>query len=121
MRANFLIATEDDATAEALGALFFALGFFGKRVTTAGEGLLELDRASYDVVLADQALSDVPGGQLPRVLAERGVELPVIVLVPAARVTEGLAAVRAGAADFLRKPVEREEVLYVVRKALRTA
>ena len=121
MRANFLILTGEDATAEALGALFFAAGFHGKRVATAEAGILELERAPYDVVIADQTLADVAGGELPRVLAERGSDVPVVVLVPANAVAEGLAAVRAGAADFLRKPVEREEVLYVVRKVLRTA
>ena len=118
MRANFLIASADDAASEALGAVLFAAGFGGRRVATGKDALLELERGSYDVVIADQGLRDVPGGALPKALAERGVELTVVVLVEA--VADGVAVVRAGAADFLRKPVDREEVLYVLRKALRS-
>jgi len=119
-RASFLIASEDLQAAEALGSVLFEAGFGGKRVASAAEALSELERGSYDVVIADQALKDMPGGALPRALADRGVDLPVVVLVPGDAVAQGMAVVRAGAADFLRKPVEREEVLYVLRKALRS-
>src|SRR6187399_1397213 len=118
MRVNFLIASGDAAAAEALGALLFEAGFGGKRATSSSQAFEELERASFDVIIADQSLRDVPGGAFPKALAERGLELPVVVLVDA--VTDGVAVVRAGAADFLRKPVDREEVLYVLRKALRS-
>jgi len=117
MRANFLIASGDAVAVEALAAVLFEAGFAGKRVASAEDALAELERGSYDVVIADHGLRDLPGGALPKALDERGVKLPVVVLVEA--VTDGVAVVRAGAADFLRKPVEREEVLYVLRKALR--
>jgi two-component system response regulator AtoC len=119
-RYRFLIASEDLAAAEALGAVLFEAGFAGRRVDRASEALAELDREAYDVVIADHALPDLPGGALPKALADRGIELPVVVLVPSDAVAEGVAVVRAGAADFLRKPVEREEVLYVLKKALRS-
>jgi len=118
MRVNFLIASGDAAAAEALGALLFEAGFGGKRATSSSQAFEELERASFDVIIADQSLRDLPGGAFPKALAERGLELPVVVLVDA--VTDGVAVVRAGAADFLRKPVDREEVLYVLRKALRS-
>jgi len=119
-RANFLIASNDEQTADALGALLFEAGFGGKRVGSAAEALAEVERGSYDVVIADQSLRDLPGGALPKALSERGSELPVVVLVASDAVADGVAVVRAGAADFLRKPVDREEVLYVLRKALRS-
>src|SRR5262249_45812313 len=119
-RANFLIASQDVAQADALGALLFEAGFGGKRVGSAREALAEVERGSYGVVIADQTLGGLPGVALPKALSERGSELPVLVLVASDEVAEGVAVVRAGAADFLRKPVEREEVLYVLRKTLRS-
>ncbi|HEV8548862.1 MAG TPA: sigma-54 dependent transcriptional regulator [Polyangiaceae bacterium] len=121
MRARFLIVSDDLQTAEALGALLFSAGYGGKRVANAAEAFAELERDSYAVIIADHGVRDVPGAALPRALSERGVELPVVVVVPADAVADGIAGVRAGAADFLRKPVEREEVLYVLKKALRSA
>ncbi len=117
-RASFLIASTDGTTADALGGILFGAGFNGKRVASAAEALSALDDGSFDVVIADHSLASVPGGSFPAALAERGLELPVVVLVSSDGAAEGVAAVRAGAADFLRKPVERDEVLYVLKKAL---
>jgi two-component system response regulator AtoC len=120
LRASFLIASEDLDAADALGSVLFEAGFSGRRVATAAEALALVERGSFDVLIADQGLADLPGGAFSKTLTERGIELPVVVLVRGDAVADGVAAVRAGAADFLRKPIEREEVLYVLRKALRS-
>jgi hypothetical protein len=43
-----------------------------------------------------------------------------VVLISAEATADGIAAVRAGAADFLRKPVERDEVAYVPLRSITT-
>jgi two-component system response regulator AtoC len=120
LRANFLIASEDPVASDALGSIFFEAGFSGRRVESAADALAAIEQGSYDVLIADQSLRDLPGGALPKLLTERGVDLPVVVLVAGGAVADGVAAVRAGATDFLRKPIERDEVLYVLKKALRS-
>ncbi|HEY0467205.1 MAG TPA: sigma-54 dependent transcriptional regulator [Polyangiaceae bacterium] len=120
-QASFLIATADDECASALEALLFETGARGRRVSSNAESLAALDQGSFDVLIADAALSDLPAADLARALLERGHELPLIVLVDGQRPAEGAAAVRAGAADFLRKPIERAEVGYVLAKALHSA
>jgi len=107
---SFLIASADDTTVSALEAILFESGARGKRVTNAAAALAALDLGSYDVLLADAALTDVPLTELPAALLERGHELPLIALVAGERPADGAAAVRAGAVDFLRKPIERDEV-----------
>ena len=118
---SFLIASADDAAAAALEAMLFETGARGRRVKTAVEALAALDQGSYDVLIADVALPDLPATELPAALLQRGHELPLIVLVDGERPGDGAAAVRAGAADFLRKPVERDEVSYVLSKTLQSA
>jgi two-component system response regulator AtoC len=120
-RSRFLIASADTATADLLGAILFDAGFAGRRVASGAEALSELEQGAYDVVIADHELGDVSGAALPKSLAERDVEVPVVVLVRGDSPADGVAAVRAGAVDFLRKPVERDEVIYVLKKALRSS
>ena len=117
---SFLIASADDANATALSALLFETGARGKRVRTGQEALAALELTSFDVLIADVALADLPVSDLPSALSQRGHELPLIALVDGDRPGDGAAAVRAGAADFLRKPVERDEVAYVLAKALQS-
>jgi two-component system response regulator AtoC len=117
---SFLIASADDSTASALHGLLLETGARGKRVTSTAAAFAALDLGSYDVLLADAALTDVPFTELAAALLERGHELPLIALVAGERPADGAAAVRAGAADFLRKPIERDEVAYVLGKTLQS-
>ncbi|HEY4105266.1 MAG TPA: sigma-54 dependent transcriptional regulator [Polyangiaceae bacterium] len=118
---RFLIASADDANASVLEALLFETGAIGQRVTSAEQAFAALDLGSFDVLIADITLTDLPAAALPSALSERGHELPVIALVDGQHPADGAAAVRAGAADFLRKPIERDEVRYVLAKALQSA
>ena len=117
---SFLIASADDATASALQAMLFETGARGRRVTSVAEALRALDLGSFDVLLADAALTDVPFTELSAALLAGGHEIPLIALVAGERPAEGAAAVRAGAVDFLRKPIERDEVAYVLSKTLQS-
>ena len=117
---SFLIASADDANASVLEAMLLETGARGRRVASAAEAFAALDLGSYDVLIADAALTDLPATELPAALLQRGHELPLIALVAGDRAGDGAAAVRAGAADFLRKPVERDEVAYVLAKALQS-
>jgi len=119
-QSSFLIVSADDGGASALEAMLFETGARGRRVSTTAEALSALDQGSYDVLIADYDLVDVPTSGLVAALLEGGHELPLIALVDGERPADGAAAVRAGAADFLRKPVERDEVAYVLAKALQS-
>ena len=116
-----LIAWAHDEPAAALENLLLEAGARARRVETGAEALAALDQGSFDVLLADAALPDLASADLPQALLERGHEIPLIVLVDGERLADGAAAVRAGAADFLRKPIERDEVAYVLAKALQSA
>ena len=114
----YLIVSADDQQASLLELILSESGAQGKRVQTGQQALDALERGSYDVLIADFSRSDWPAVDLPTALAERGHDLPIIALVDGQRPAEGAAAVRAGAADFLRKPIESDEVQYVLGKAL---
>jgi len=116
----FLLASADDANASALEALLFEGGARGRRVTNLAEAFSALDLGSYEVLIVDAALTDLSAPEFLTSLAARGQELALIALVDGNRPGDGAAAVRAGATDFLRKPVERDEVTYVLGKALQS-
>jgi two-component system response regulator AtoC len=114
-----LVATVDDRGAHDLGALLVDSGVASRRVTNAEDLVAELDRGQYDVVVCDLGLGErAVLALIPRIQAHDS-SLPIIVMVEQGQLAQGVAAVRAGASDFLRKPLEKDEVQYVVGKALR--
>jgi two-component system response regulator AtoC len=54
-------------------------------------------------------------------VSERWPDLPVVMLTAHGTVSAAVEAMKWGAADFLLKPFDREQILYVVRKALATS
>ena len=80
--------------------------------------LAALEREPAQVLISELALPDMAGLDLLSRVAERWPGLPVILLAQDASVPEALSALRAGAADFVQKPIAAEEIWHVLSKAL---
>lgn len=93
----------------------------GYDVITAENGevaLQELDRREFAAVLCDLRMPKCDGMQLLHTLAERRVAATVIVMSAYADIDDALAAIQAGAYDYIGKPFKKDEVLFTLRKAL---
>lgn len=69
------------------------------------EALARMQNGSFDVVVADVALAKQSGLELVRAALQRDTRLPVILLATADTKAEAAIGVRAGAYDFLEKPL----------------
>ncbi len=92
--------------------------------TVVADGITGLDYAvtgEFDLVVLDIGLPGLDGyGVLERLAAERP-DLPVIVLTARDSVSDTVAALEGGAADYMAKPFTFDELLARVRLRLRTA
>ena len=93
----------------------------GYQVNTARSGA-ELrafpDLTRIDLFLMDVSLPDANGIELLRELETREITAPVIMISGQATIADAVAATRAGAFDFLEKPLGRDRVLVAVKNAL---
>jgi DNA-binding NtrC family response regulator len=112
---SILVVDGDDFGA---GLLAADLREIGCRVEVCGRGQrLErlLERESWDAILADQDTVDLP--TFAGVLA--GAQPPVLVMMSGfGSIDDAVEAVRAGAADFLAKPVSGEQLRVSLGRAL---
>ncbi len=82
-------------------------------------GVLEGDAAPADLVITDVAMpGSLDGIQLCKALKESRPELPVVVVTGESNVGTAVNALRAGAYDFLTKPVDRDLLIACVKRAL---
>lgn len=113
-----LIVDDEPFVRESLVALLEAEGF---RTWTAADraGALDvLGREPVDAVVSDLQM---PGGDGVDVLeAAREVDpaIPVVLITGVGTVEDAVRAMKAGAVDFLRKPVEPEQFVHVVSRAI---
>jgi len=85
---------------------------------TGHEALSRLDREPAQVVITELVLPDMSGNELGKRIGERWPGLPIILIAGDDAIPSAVSSMRTGAADFIHKPLDREEVLFVLDKAL---
>lgn len=118
MAGTILIAEDEVVLRESLAELLASEGY---RVLEAGNGKEAWELASsepVDVVLSDVRMPEMDGMALLEALQEMAPELPVVMLTAYGTVGDAVSAMQAGASDYLLKPVQFEEVLMRIERAL---
>ncbi|HVY31206.1 MAG TPA: sigma-54 dependent transcriptional regulator [Polyangiaceae bacterium] len=120
--AGLVLLVDDDAAIRAvLGSLLKQEGYRVLTAASGGEALALLDKHPIDAVVTDLRMPGMDGMTLLRRVTQAWPEVPVVVLSAHGTVALAVDAMKGGAADFLTKPFERDEVLFVLGKVLRGA
>ena len=112
------VVDDDDAVRASLRALLETVGY---RTRLFESGLALLDEPNIDVgacVLLDVKMPGLDGLEVQRRLNDRGVTLPVVILTGHGDIAMAVQAMRAGASDFLEKPVSRDRLLESIARAI---
>jgi two-component system, NtrC family, nitrogen regulation response regulator NtrX len=117
--ANILVVDDEPGIREQLGNILRDEGFNVRTAASGEEALAALANELYELVLLDILLPGVDGLQLLAQLRSSGETVPVVVISGHASAEMAAGAVRAGAFDFLEKPLALERVLVTVENAVR--
>ena len=112
------VVDDDESLRTALLELLDAAGFEARGYASTGEFLLHPLPDRPGCVLLDVRMPGPSGLDLQAALQRQGIALPVIFLTGHADVPTSVRAMKAGAVDFLEKPVERDTLLDALRRAL---
>jgi len=110
---------DDDASFQvAIARLLRATHYEVRTYANAGDFLLRLPDDAPGCILLDLRMPGPTGLALQQALASRPDTLPIIFLSGHADVPATVQAMKAGAVDFLTKPVKREVLLHAIERAL---
>ena len=101
--------------------LVLTLGRMGLRVDTAADlssARAQLAQSRYDLCLTDMRLPDGSGQELIEHIAQRYAETPVAMITAFGNVEAAVDALKAGAFDFVTKPVDLSVLRRLVQHAL---
>jgi DNA-binding NtrC family response regulator len=121
IRGNVLIVDDDRAVGTVLMGLLRQAGHEAAYVSSGEDALARVASRPVDVVITDLRMPSMDGMELLERIAERAPGVPVIMLTAHGTVQTAVEAMKKGAADFLLKPFDRDEVLFTVDKALRAS
>jgi DNA-binding NtrC family response regulator len=116
---TILLVDDDPAVGKVLGALLRQDGLEAEHVDSGAAALQALEARPFEAVVTDVRMPGMDGMELLDRIKGRWPDLPVIVLTAFGTLEQGVEAMKAGAADFITKPFDREQILAVIRKALR--
>jgi FixJ family two-component response regulator len=113
------VVDDDESVRSALKRLLVSAGYGVRTYPSAGEFLLDPPPDTPGCLLLDLRMPGPSGLDLQDSLARHGVRLPVIFFSGHGDLATGIRAMKAGAVDFLTKPVESKVLLGAIENALR--
>jgi FixJ family two-component response regulator len=114
------VVDDDESVRSAMTRLLTAAGYGVRTYASAGDFLLDPPTDTPGCLLLDLRMPGPSGLDLQDSLARHGVRLPVIFFSGHGDLATGVRAMKAGAVDFLAKPVESKVLLEAIESALRT-
>src|SRR5262245_65387830 len=110
MSRRVMIVDDDAAMCAWLEAELSGRGFETTAVSSGEQAMDRLGVEDINVVLTDLNMRGMGGIQLCRRVAEGRPELPVVVITAFGSIETAVEAIRAGAYDYITKPVEIEAI-----------
>ena len=118
--ARVLVIDDEPATRRFLRASLTSRGFEIYEASSGGEGLQSVPIVRPDLIILDLGLPDVDGIEVTRALRE-WTQTPIMILSVREQESDKIAALDAGADDYLTKPFGIGELRARMRVALRRA
>ncbi len=119
MSVNHILLVEDDESLRLTQALY--LEREGFQVTAVGRGEEALRRIAtdqYQAVVTDLRLDEIDGLEILSAVKERSPETEVILITGFGSVNTAVEAMKAGAYDYLTKPVDPDDLVLTLKKAV---
>ncbi len=109
---------DQDAVRQALGEMLRVFGYSVRTFESADGFLAALEGGETGCIVADVRMPGMDGIELVRELARRGDALPVVLISGHADVPMAVSAIKAGAEDFIEKPVDDVPLLAAINRSL---
>ena len=117
-KTEVLVVDDERDTCELLELALSRQGMQVTTCTTAADALEKIASRDFDVVLTDLSMPETSGLEVcERVIAIRP-DVPVVLITGHATLETAMGAIRAGAYDFVTKPIESKTLGVVVSRAV---
>jgi len=120
MGKSILIVDDDELMRSFIGTVLKEEGYHTEEAANGRQGLAKLLSGEFDVVLTDLRMPDLSGMDLMREGKKEKPDVRWIILTAFGSISNAVEAMKAGASDYLTKPLQNpHELRHVIRRVLR--
>lgn len=116
--ANILYVDDEPAIGLILQDTLEQLGHSAIGATNVPEALGALSRGDIDLIISDFRMPGLSGLEFLELLREQGRDVPLIMLTGHGTIEHAVASIKAGAADYITKPLQMDQLQHAVSQAL---
>jgi two-component system response regulator HydG len=117
MNKSILIVDDDAALCRLVADGLAREGFEVRSATSPEDALAAMVNGDFDAALVDINMPQMNGLELSRRLLDQRPDLPIVVITAFGSLETAIAAIRAGAYDFVTKPFEVEQLVVAADRA----
>jgi len=113
---RILVVDDEPAQRELVGGFLRKQGFDVVEAAGGGEAVARFKREPFDLVLTDQRMPDLSGLDVLEAVRSASPETAVVIMTAYGTIETAVSAIKAGAADYLTKPLNLDELLHRVHR-----
>ncbi|HAK87545.1 MAG: hypothetical protein A2077_00335 [Nitrospirae bacterium GWC2_46_6] len=118
MAEKLLIVEDEDTLCESLKRVFTKEGYETDIAESAEAAFELLKDKTYDLIITDIILPGISGIELLSRYKKQNPDQKVVIMTAYASMETAVEALKAGACDFIIKPIMHDEMKRIVKKAL---
>jgi two-component system response regulator HydG len=123
VKPKLLVVDDDEDTLDLIDAFFRPKGYETLKYGDAEKALADLlsKKVTCDVIITDLVLPKISGLEFTKALVQADYDIPIILITANKSVENSIAAINAGAFDFVVKPLHFPQLLVSVQRAVHVA
>ncbi|XZE54334.1 sigma-54-dependent transcriptional regulator [Planctomycetaceae bacterium SH139] len=118
---QLLLVDDEDDFRDSAAQYFCRRGHHVTAVASGRAAIEATKKRQYDVAVVDVHMPEMDGVELLKKIRSEGDHLQVLMLTGGATVSTAVASLKAGAVDYVTKPIRLADLESLIRKAARTA
>lgn len=115
---NILIVDDNCFIRKSLKQLLAISGYIVNTSDSGANALELMEKKKYDMVVSDIVMEGINGIELLKQIKEKYPHLPVLLISAYPSLDTSIEALRLGAFDYIKKPIDYNEILFKIRNAL---
>ncbi len=119
MKYKILVIDDEEVICYLFEKILVNKGYKVFKAATYEEAFSELEKRSFDLVFTDIVLKDRTGLDVLRLINEKNINCPTVIVTGRPDIKNASEALRLGAFDYIIKPIENKTILNVTRLALK--